>query len=579
VKSAADPTKFASAIVTLAIPIRVSLIPASTLVAIGGQQQFLATVTGTTNTAVNWSVSGAGCSGTSCGSITTKGLYTAPDTVPSPADIKVTAVSQADNTASASATVTIAPSNNAKLTGQYAFLFTGYDASGGVYQAAGSFVADGNGNLSSGLEDINGTSGPSNSLPFAGTYQINAGNRGTMTFTSSLGKATFSIVLDLLGKTGRFIAFDNSGIRGSGILRQQDPSMFDMSFLTGGYAVSLSGADVGGGRIGALGAIFPSGSGFISGSSLDVNDAGNFYPTFGTFSGIYAVDPTGRGTATLLIPGLAGGVFNFAMYVVPVNELILISTDPLRDSNPIWSRQAEAQVGSPYNLTSFSGSSVFNLSGLNGAFSEATIGLMSFDGNGNIRVQTDRNSGGNITMAGSMTGAYSVQLNGRGDLNLVDSTTQVGTNWVMYAIAPNRAFLLDASSSTVAIGEMKAQSLVQPIGNESLVGNFAFASGWPVSSALPLSAGAVMFDGGTSVGGKGTVAGNQDVRTTSAMLSNQVLARTYSVSRTSNNGLGIVTFTTPVPSTWVLWLATETEFFAIDTDTSAVTPTMLFFEQ
>ena len=60
--------------------------------------QFTATVTGTTNTAVNWSVSGNACtgSGNPCGTIDANGLYTAPTTAPSSATVTITATSQAD---------------------------------------------------------------------------------------------------------------------------------------------------------------------------------------------------------------------------------------------------------------------------------------------------------------------------------------------------------------------------------------------------------------------------------------------------------------------------------------------------
>ena len=47
----------------------------------------------TSNAAVTWSVSGAGCSGAACGTISGGGLYTAPMTVPSPATLNVTATS------------------------------------------------------------------------------------------------------------------------------------------------------------------------------------------------------------------------------------------------------------------------------------------------------------------------------------------------------------------------------------------------------------------------------------------------------------------------------------------------------
>lgn len=73
----------------------------------GQQQQFTASVTGTTNTAVTWQVNGATGGSASAGAIDANGMYTAPATVPSPASVTVSAVSQADVTKSDSAVVTI----------------------------------------------------------------------------------------------------------------------------------------------------------------------------------------------------------------------------------------------------------------------------------------------------------------------------------------------------------------------------------------------------------------------------------------------------------------------------------------
>src|SRR6266851_1963807 len=84
--------------------ITISGAPTAASVAVGNTQQFTATVTGTSNTAVAWSVAG----GASNGTISSSGLYTAPATVPNPPQATVTATSQADSTKSASATVTVA---------------------------------------------------------------------------------------------------------------------------------------------------------------------------------------------------------------------------------------------------------------------------------------------------------------------------------------------------------------------------------------------------------------------------------------------------------------------------------------
>ena len=64
--------------------------------------QFTAAVTGTTNTAVTWSLSGTACTGTPnpCGAIDpSTGVYQAPATAPNPAAVTFTATSRADSTA------------------------------------------------------------------------------------------------------------------------------------------------------------------------------------------------------------------------------------------------------------------------------------------------------------------------------------------------------------------------------------------------------------------------------------------------------------------------------------------------
>jgi hypothetical protein len=105
--SMADPSKSASAAVTIVPVVVVTVTPASTSVVTDATQQLAATVTGTTNTALTWTVQGAGCSATACGTVNSSGLYTAPSAVPSPATVTVTAASAADPSKRASASVAI----------------------------------------------------------------------------------------------------------------------------------------------------------------------------------------------------------------------------------------------------------------------------------------------------------------------------------------------------------------------------------------------------------------------------------------------------------------------------------------
>jgi len=108
-RSQADPSKTATAQVTVIPNILVSVSPSSSTLPTSETQQFTANVVGTSNTNVTWSVSGTGCGGNPCGAINASGLYTAPATVPSgaPPTDTVTATSADDPLRSGSGTVEI----------------------------------------------------------------------------------------------------------------------------------------------------------------------------------------------------------------------------------------------------------------------------------------------------------------------------------------------------------------------------------------------------------------------------------------------------------------------------------------
>jgi hypothetical protein len=105
--SMAEPSKIASASVTIVPVVVVTVTPASTSVVIGATQQLNASVVGTSNTAVTWSVQGAGCSAAACGTVNGTGLYTAPSTIPSPDTVTVTATSAADSSRTGSSSLSI----------------------------------------------------------------------------------------------------------------------------------------------------------------------------------------------------------------------------------------------------------------------------------------------------------------------------------------------------------------------------------------------------------------------------------------------------------------------------------------
>jgi len=133
--------------------VSVSVSPTSATVQVGQSQQFTASVSGTTDTSVEWLVSGVQGGNSTVGTISSTGLYTAPSIAPTSSAVTVTAESASDSSASANATVTITspvPENQ-----ETAFLYvdasTGSDSNPGTQakplqtvQAAASAAFDNN---------------------------------------------------------------------------------------------------------------------------------------------------------------------------------------------------------------------------------------------------------------------------------------------------------------------------------------------------------------------------------------------------------------------------------------------------
>jgi uncharacterized protein (DUF1800 family) len=87
--------------------ISVTVSPSAASVVAAATQQFSAIVSGTSNTAVTWSVNGALGGNATLGTVSAAGLYTAPNAVPNPATISVSASSVANPSSLSSATVTV----------------------------------------------------------------------------------------------------------------------------------------------------------------------------------------------------------------------------------------------------------------------------------------------------------------------------------------------------------------------------------------------------------------------------------------------------------------------------------------
>jgi hypothetical protein len=470
-------------------PAGVTVSPASATVQTGGVQQFTATVSPSgTNQAVTWSLSGTGCTGASCGTIDATGKYAAPATAPTPATVTLTAISVTDATKSASATITViapppAPADLAKLTGPYAFLFNGGD-SGGAVVIAGSFTADGNGNITGGLEDISRVSGVSTSVSFTGTYTVGAGanNLGSMTLTSTnpAVTSTFGFALDGfdmgVATKGRFQGtFESAGADGVGQLEKQDPAGFSAAAVSGSYVLGFEGVNDTGGRFVVAGRFDANGVGALTNGQVDANSAGTLINK-ASMTGAYTVAASGRGTAALAITGVINPL-NVSFYVVSRKKLFAMQTDARSATvKGVLSGTIKEQSGGPFLVSSLSGNAVVALQGVSGTDTSVLVGQATANGAGSLDGVTDQNDAGVIVLNQTLSGTYTVDADGLGRGTLtITGDPKVKT---IYFEKPNKVFIMDTNTGA-QFGVAEAQA-AGPFSNASVSGNYFF--GGAVSS-------------------------------------------------------------------------------------------------
>lgn len=500
--SLADNSRSDSAIVTLK-PINVTVSPETATVNVSATRQFTATVQGGNNLNVTWSLSGSGCAGNACGTLTSTGLYTAPATVPVPPAVTVTATAVADPSRSDFATVTIINDPNLKLSGPYAFIYTGWDVNGKSLDAIGSFVADGNGHLT-GLIDMNGANGSYRYINqgFSGSYQVNpSDNRGQIVFTLPNGNWNFRFAINSTGTKGHLLLFESSGRYGSGVFKRQTTADFSLSSLNGDYAMGMAGMSAMGDERNALvGRMHVDGTGVISATSLYVCNTGGpaTYMTFDASAAMSASTGMSSGRGTIFFS--AGGQNpHFSFYLVDSTEAYLIRIDTIGDNAPPYVGGALKQVGGPYTPASFTGNSVFYTTGIVSQTvvkAGVMIGQFTMNGSTGSAVYT-YNYGGSIFSGQSGINA-TVYTNGRVLLNILSNS------YVAYLVAPNTGFLLqiDDPGTMVMFGFFEAQT-GGPFSDASLSGEFFGGAIAPSTAGVGYGNGIQIYDANRNWSGIG----------------------------------------------------------------------------
>jgi hypothetical protein len=402
-----------TAIVTVGVGQGLAVTPATSTVPAGGSVQFSALLNNIVDSNATWTVSSA--SGGNIGTINpTTGEYMAPPSPPPGATITVTATDSTLTPAvTATATATIVYSD-LSLSGQFAFSYSGNDQNG-FLSVAGSFSADGTGNITTGIEDVDSftTNGWTQYQipPNTSTYKVGTDGRGTILLNPGLpGAATLQFSLTS-NQHAEVIRFDRN-FTGSGTIDQQNlTDISELSVITGPYVFSGLGADTAFSPLGVAGKFTASGNSTNQSGTgvVDLNDNGTSTQA-SSLTVSYALDSTapdtGRGKIT--INSAATGQRQFAFYIVDRTHLYFVEID---NAGYLQGNMYSGAAGSSFSAASLAtGNYAFTFGGNSPTGAFAAGGVLASGGNGSITGGVfDSNNAGTVTSDTTLgTCAYTV---------------------------------------------------------------------------------------------------------------------------------------------------------------------------
>lgn len=209
------------------------------------------------------------------------------------------------------------PFSNASVSGPLVFT-TGGQRGNFAYALGGVLTADGGGNITAGLQDLNNGGTVTQGISTTGTYSIAANGRGTMTLNGS-GTSNYAIYPSTGGL--QMIEIDLALVNGGAAFNQQ-ATTFSTGSLQGPFSFNLTGATLNG-EVDSIAQFTMDGAGKLSGA-LDVNNVGSLASSL-ALAGNYSMASSGRGTLQFLS---SAGTQAFVIYAVSNTRLLFIEIDP-----------------------------------------------------------------------------------------------------------------------------------------------------------------------------------------------------------------------------------------------------------
>jgi len=543
--------------------------PTGSTVSAGSQKQFVATLNGIADNNVTWSVTPI--SGANVGSINSlSGLYTAPPYPPPDGIVTIVASAQTGSGSTTASATAIVIYSDASLQGPYAFSYSGNDT-GGFYSVAGSFVTDGQGNITNGVEDTTRVGGGgqvgTQVVISSGNYVVGPDGRGQALLKTTANPSGDSFRFALTTNQHAFLTGFNTSATGSGSLDQQNADDLNSSVLSkiiGPYVFSFSGESAAFLPRSIAGRFIASGSGGISnpGSILDDNNNGTVHASDTSLGGSISIDPiyatSGRGTLTLTSTDI--GTLNFAFYIVDNTHFHIVETDKLAY---LGGDVYQGASGASFSTSLLAANPYSFVAGGNSSQGPYAVGgVFVSTGSGSVNSgAVDVNNNGTTQLASAVsTCTYTVDPS-TGRIDLILSTASgactAGTKGVyefsLYASANGAPWLLlELDPAAISTGYLLPQS-GSPT---SFSGNFALGLAGQGDFNNAPSFFQPSTSGQMEMSGASVTTGNFDINVFSALYQNDPVATsTSSLTAPASNGLatGVIKLSNPV-STYTLSL-------------------------
>jgi large repetitive protein len=495
------------------------------------------------------------------------------------------------------------------LCGQFTFLAQGAKGnSESPVMIAGTFFADGNGNVITGLFDrnngsVSGSGSFFNKLITGGNFNVGTDGRGSVTLSTISIAGPFSITFTFaLNATGTFaFLFESDDQNGagnhvSGFMKAADSSKFNAASITGGYAMGLLGGTSAASRPRALliAAVSATGSdcGLSSnGNSVFINyNAGTVTPSPIPFAcgsgGLSSIDATmGRGTVSIVLSNgpFSSQTLNFAFYIVDKTTIILISTDSVGANLPILSGTMALQI--PIAVSGFTQvdlacgrgelgnvkACIFGVSGESGSGSHIVVGRAKGSLQEVLDITADENKAGVVS---SQATRWSVVISPSGAGTLTPTASQQSIPAAFVLVSHDQAILALADGS-VSFGFIRAQVELAP---SATPGTFIAGTQSVANGSVPNLSGIITPTGPTN--GNGTFTGTLDAEQILAPppapveISGAAITGNYTLDSPAT-GRGTGGSTQPGPSSFIIYNVNVNEIVLMESDATSPQPMLI----